>query len=35
LKEKVGSVEELIKITINTMADDFWRHDRQTDDPQS
>ena len=34
LKEKVGSVEELIKITINTMADDFWRQDRQTDDSQ-
>ncbi len=32
LKEEVGSVEELIKITINAMADDFWRQDRQTDD---
>ncbi|MBT6052047.1 MAG: DUF2971 domain-containing protein [Candidatus Scalindua sp.] len=25
-------VEELIKITINAMADDFWRNDRKTDD---
>ena len=32
LKEEVGSVEELIKITINAMADDFWRNDSQTDD---
>ncbi|MCP4254028.1 MAG: hypothetical protein GY775_11580 [Candidatus Scalindua sp.] len=32
LKEEVGSVEELIKITINTMADEFWRNDRKTDD---
>jgi len=32
LKEEVGSVEELIKITINAMADDFWSHDRQNDD---
>jgi hypothetical protein len=35
LKEEVDSVEELIKITINAMADEFWRNDRQTDDPQS
>jgi hypothetical protein len=34
LKEEVGSVEELIKITINAMADDFWRQDRQGDDSQ-
>jgi hypothetical protein len=32
LEEEVGSVEELIKKTINTMADDFWSHDRKTDD---
>ena len=32
LKEEVGSVEELIKVTINAMADDFWRNDRQNDD---
>jgi hypothetical protein len=32
LKEEVGSVEELIKTTINTMADEFWRNDRKTDD---
>ena len=32
LKEEVGSVEELIKITINAMADEFWRNDRKTDD---
>ena len=32
LKEEVGSVEELIKKTINTMADDFWSHERETDD---
>ena len=35
LKEEVGSVEELIKITINAMADEFWRNDRKTDDPQN
>ncbi len=32
LKEEVGSVEELIKITINAMADEFWSNDRQADD---
>ena len=32
LQEDVGSVEELIKITINTMADEFWRNDRKSDD---
>ncbi len=32
LKEEVDSVEELIKITINAMADEFWRNDRKTDD---
>ena len=32
LKEEVGSVKELIKKTINTMADDFWRNQRQNDD---
>ncbi len=35
LKEEVDSVEELIKITINSMADNFWRHDRQTNDTQN
>ncbi len=35
LKEEVGSVEELVKITINAMADNFWQHDRQTDDSQN
>ncbi|MCP4269288.1 MAG: hypothetical protein GY777_27585 [Candidatus Brocadiaceae bacterium] len=34
LKEEVGSVEELVKITIIAMADNFWQHDRQTDDSQ-
>ncbi len=32
LKEEVGSVEDLIKITINAMADEFWSHERETDD---
>ncbi|GAX61461.1 chromosome partition protein Smc [Candidatus Scalindua japonica] len=32
LKEEVGTVEELIKITINKMADGFWRQDLQADD---
>ena len=32
LKEEVGSVEELIKKTINSMADDFWSHERESDD---
>jgi len=32
LEEEVGSVEELIKKTINSMADDFWSHEREGDD---
>jgi hypothetical protein len=32
LKEEVDSVEELIKITINAMADEFWNNDRQAED---
>ncbi len=32
LEEEVGSAEELIKKTINTMVDDFWSHERETDD---
>ncbi len=31
LKEDVGSAEELIKITINGMAEEFWRKDREDD----
>jgi len=31
LREEVGSVEELIKITINAMADEFWRQDSQAE----